>query len=660
MKFKLVSDYKPAGDQPLAIKQLADGFSDGKKKQTLVGVTGSGKTFTIANVIEKVQKPTLVIAHNKTLAAQLVSEFRQFFPENAVEYFVSYYDYYQPEAYMPTQDVFIEKDLEINEEIDKLRHAATASLISRKDVIVVASVSCIYGLGSPEFYEQKVLNLTVGQKIERQEILKRLISLQYSRSDVLLRGKFRLHGETFEIMRPDKEIVTRVEIKNGEILRMYEYDHLTGEVLEENLSNVFIFPAKHFVAPDDVIKDSVQKIRDEMEERVKHFEQSGKVVEAERIRRRTNFDMELVEEIGYCSGIENYSLYLSGRKVGEAPYTLMDYFGDDFLTIIDESHVTIPQIRAMYGGDYSRKKNLIEFGFRLPSAFDNRPLKFEEFEKRLKNTIFMSATPAEYELKATENKKVEQIVRPTGLIDPEIEIRPCERQVKDVVSEIKPRAEKRERVLITTLTKKMAEDLAEYLKEEDGINSEYLHSGVDTLDRIRILEELRLGKIDVLVGVNLLREGLDLPEVSLVAILDADKEGFLRSETSLIQTIGRAARNVNGKVILYADDITRSMKSAIDETKRRRKKQIAFNKKHGITPKTIKKAVKSIVASELKGEKELAQKDSVLKLESPKEIEKYIKLREKEMKEAAKQLEFERAAIIRDEISKLKRMTLKK
>lgn len=657
MKFKLKSNYKPAGDQPKAIAKIASGFNSGKKEQTLVGVTGSGKTFTVANIIEKVQKPTLVIAHNKTLAAQLVSEFRQFFPDNAVEYFVSYYDYYQPEAYMPNQDVFIEKDLEINEEIDKLRHSATAALISRKDVIVVASVSCIYGLGSPEFYEEKVLTLNKGDKIDRKEILKRLISLQYSRSEVLLRGKFRVHGETFEIMRPDKEIVTRVELKDGEVVLMYEYNHLTGEVLEKDVPTSLIFPAKHFVAPESVMKESVEKIREEMDKQVKSFEKKGKIVEAERIRRRTNFDTELIEEIGYCSGIENYSLYLSGRKPGESPYTLMDYFGRDFLTIIDESHVTIPQIRAMYGGDFSRKKNLIDFGFRLPSAFDNRPLKFEEFEKKLGKTVFMSATPAEYELEKCDRNVVEQIVRPTGLIDPEIDIRPCENQVRDVVMEIKPRAAKNERVLITTLTKKMAEDLAQHLKEEDGLKSEYLHSGVDTLDRIRILEELRLGKIDVLVGVNLLREGLDLPEVSLVAILDADKEGFLRSATALIQTIGRAARNVNGEVILYADSITKSMKKAIDETGRRREKQLEFNKKHHITPKTIEKEIKSIISHERDKEEEFV--DPILKLESPKEIEKYIKVRELEMKEAARQLEFERAAVIRDEVSKLKKMILK-
>ncbi len=659
MKFKLVSDYNPAGDQPVAIDKLTKGFFAGKKKQILVGVTGSGKTFTIANVIEKIQKPTLVIAHNKTLAAQLVSEFRQFFPNNAVEYFVSYYDYYQPEAYMPNQDVFIEKDLEINEEIDKLRHSATAALISRKDVIVVASVSCIYGLGSPEFYEKKVITLKVGQKIERKEILKRLISLQYSRSEVLLRGKFCLHGETFEIMRPDKEIIIRVELKNGEVIRVYEYNHMTGKVVQPDMSETLIFPAKHFVAPEDVLHDSVKSIRDEMKERVDYFEKKGKIVEAERIRRRINFDTELIEEIGYCSGIENYSLYLSGRKTGEAPYTLMDYFSDDFLTIIDESHVTMPQVRAMYEGDYSRKKNLIEFGFRLPSAYDNRPLKFEEFEKKLKDTIFMSATPANYELEKAEVENVEQIVRPTGLLDPSIEIKPCKNQVRDVIAQIKPRAKKNERVLITTLTKKMAEDLSEYLKEEDGIKSEYLHSGVDTLDRVRVLEDLRLGEIDVLVGVNLLREGLDLPEVSLVAILDADKEGFLRSETSLVQTIGRAARNVNGKVILYADSVTKSMKKAIDETSRRRKKQFEFNKKHNIIPQTIKKDIKSIVYREVENS-DYKNNDPVLKLESPEEIEKYLKLREFEMKEAAKQLEFERAAVIRDEVNKLRKMILKK
>jgi excinuclease ABC subunit B len=676
-KFKVKSSYRPAGDQPQAIKQLVDNLKAGKKDQVLLGVTGSGKTFTIANVIEKAQKPTLVIAHNKTLAAQLASEFRQFFPGNAVEYFVSYYDYYQPEAYLPTTDVYIEKDLEINEEIDRLRHSATAALLCRKDVIVVASVSCIYGLGSPEFYKDRVIEIALDKKINRSDLIKDLVKLQYSRSDVLLRAKFRVKGEVFEVMRPDREMVSRIEFQNGVVKRMVEYDHLTGEVLDDNVKQLFIFPAKHFIAPEPIVQASVKSIKKELKERVAFFEKEKKLVEAERIQRRTKHDLELIEEIGYCSGIENYSLYLSGRQPGESPYTLMDYFPKDFLCVIDESHVTVPQVHAMYGGDYSRKKNLIDFGFRLPSAFDNRPLKFEEFEEKTAQTIYVSATPAEYELsksKITNDKLqikskiqisnskhsgiVEQVVRPTGLVDPEIEIKPCQEQVKDVIVQAQKIIERGERVLVTTLTKKMAEDLAGFLKDTNGIKSEYLHSGVDTLDRIKILEELRRGKIDILVGVNLLREGLDLPEVSLVAILDADKEGFLRSETSLIQTIGRAARNVRGRVILYADSVTGSMKRAIDETERRRKKQLAYNKKHGITPKTIEKKISSIVDFELKPGS--VADDAALKLESPDEIKKYITLREKEMKQAAKQLEFEKAALIRDEIGKLKKMALRK
>ena len=679
-EFKVKSSYKPAGDQPEAIRELAGNLEAGKKDQVLLGVTGSGKTFTIANVIERVQKPTLVIAHNKTLAAQLANEFRQFFPENAVEYFVSYYDYYQPEAYLPTTDVYIEKDLEINDEIDRLRHSATAALLRRKDVIIVASVSCIYGLGSPEFYKEKVAELFVGKKIRRGEFIKELVRLQYSRSDVLSRSKFRVKGEIFEIMRPDKEVVNRVEIQNGVVKRMLEYDHLTGEIFKESIEQLFIFPAKHFIAPEPVIESSIESIKQELKERIAFFEKQKKLVEAERIQRRTKHDLELIEEIGYCSGIENYSLYLSGRKSGQAPYTLMDYFPKDFLCVIDESHVTIPQLRAMYGGDYSRKNNLVNFGFRLPSAFDNRPLKFEEFEGKLNQAIYVSATPAEYELlksqksnlknqndkeklkkKKTQKGKfykgiIEQVVRPTGLLDPEIEIKPCNNQVKDVIAQAKKVIARGERILVTTLTKKMAEDLASYLKEEKGIKSEYLHSEVDTLDRIRILEQLRRGKIDILVGVNLLREGLDLPEVSLVAILDADKEGFLRSETSLIQTIGRAARNVRGRVFLYADSITGSMKRAIDETERRRKKQLAYNKKHGITPKTIEKKISSIIDFEVNP---IPANDTVLKLESPEEIRKYITLRKKEMKQAANQLEFEKAALIRDEINELKKATLK-
>ncbi|MEA2007097.1 MAG: excinuclease ABC subunit UvrB [Patescibacteria group bacterium] len=657
-KFELKSAYKPAGDQPSAIEDLSNNIMSGKKHQTLLGVTGSGKTFTIANVIEKVQKPTLVIAHNKTLAAQLASEFRQFFPSNAVEYFVSYYDYYQPEAYLPSADVFIEKDLKINDEIDRLRHSATASLLSRKDVIVVASVSCIYGLGSPQFYADRMIELRKRDKIDRSKFISDLVRLQYGRSEVLERGKFRVQGETFEVMRPDKDVIIRVESSRGLIERIFEYEYLSGEIVEDNLAQTFIFPAKHFIAPEQIVRESLKKIKTEMKERVKFFEKEKKIVEAERIRRRTKFDLELIEEIGYCSGIENYSLYLSGRKPGEAPYTLMDYFPKNFLCVIDESHVTVPQIGAMFGGDYSRKENLVNYGFRLPSAFDNRPLKFEEFENKAKQTIFVSATPAKDEIEKSKNTTVQQIVRPTGLVDPQIVIKPCLKQVKDVIEQSKKIIVRGERVLITTLTKKMAEDLAQYLEEADGLKSEYLHSEVDTLDRIRIVEDLRREKIDILVGVNLLREGLDLPEVSLVAILDADKEGFLRSETSLIQTIGRAARNVRGKVILYADRVTGSMKRAIDETQRRRVLQQQYNKKHGITPQTIQKKIKSIVDFELNSSSEI--KDPVVKLESPSKIKKFITLREQEMKKAAKQLEFEKAAIIRDEISRLKRATLKK
>jgi excinuclease ABC subunit B len=664
--FKIVSSYRPSGDQPKAIKQLTKNIVSGKKFQTLLGVTGSGKTFTVANVIEETQKPTLVIAHNKTLAAQLASELRQFFPKSAVEYFVSYYDYYQPEAYLPSTDTFIEKDLEINEEIDRLRHAATAALLSRKDVIIVASVSCIYGLGSPEFYQQATFQIQKGQKADRKEIIRSLIEMQYQRSELLVRSKFRVRGDVFEIMRPDREIVIRIEMENKKVEKIMEYDHLTGEILSEKLDQVFIFPAKHFVVPEPLMQQSIEQIRSELKQRLGFFQKQRKIVEMERLRRRTEHDLEMMQELGYCSGIENYSLYLSGRKKGESPYTLIDYFPDDFLTVVDESHVTIPQLHAMFGGDYSRKKNLVEHGFRLPSAFDNRPLKFSEFEQKIGQTIFVSATPSKYELQKSQiadrgsqiNKGVvEQIVRPTGLVDPEIEIRPCKSQVKDVIREIGEIADRQERTLITTLTKKMAEDLAEFLKET-GIKSEYLHSNVDTLDRIRILEDLRRGKFDVLVGVNLLREGLDLPEVSLVTILDADKEGFLRSETSLIQTIGRAARNVRGRVILYADSITGSMKRAIDETERRRKLQSSYNKKHGITPKTIEKKIKSIIDFEINPQKEFNQE--FLNLEKYEDVSGYIKQREREMKDAAKRLEFEKAALIRDEIGKLRRLQLKK
>jgi len=657
-KFKIYSKLKPAGDQPQAIEKIVSSFKKGKQKITLLGVTGSGKTFTIANVIEKIQKPTLVIAHNKTLAAQLASEFRQFFPKNAVEYFVSYYDYYQPEAYLPTSDVYIEKDLEINEEIDRLRHAATAALLSRQDVIIVASVSCIYGLGSPEFYSQITLQIKKGEEFKREQVLGKLVQMQYSRSEILERGRFRIGGGVLEIMRPDREVVIRIEIEDEKVEKIREYDQISGEVLVEDMEKILIFPAKHFVAPEPILKEAFLKIEKELEERVNFFKKKGKIVEMERIRRRTEQDLELMKEIGYCKGIENYSLYLSGRKKGEPPYTLIDYFPDDFLLVVDESHVTIPQLRAMYGGDFSRKKNLVDFGFRLPSAFDNRPLKFDEFEKKLKRVIFVSATPAEYERK-NSSAVVEQIVRPTGLVDPEIVVKSCENQVQDVIAEIKKTVARKERVLITTLTKKMAENLSTFLREEKKVKAEYLHSEIDTLDRVKILEDLRRGKIDVLVGVNLLREGLDLPEVSLVGILDADKEGFLRSETSLIQTIGRAARNVRGRVILYADKETGSMKRAIGETRRRRKLQIAYNKKNHITPQTIKKKIKSIIDFET-NPSEAGLDETFLRLEKVEDVQRYIKQRQREMKEAAKNLEFEKAALIRDEIARIKKISLKK
>ena len=672
MKFKITSTYKLAGDQPQAVEKLVAGLKVGQKFQTLLGVTGSGKTFTMANVIEQVQKPTLVIAPNKTLAAQLAQEFRTFFPKNAVEYFVSYYDYYQPEAYIASSDTYIEKESQINEEIDRLRHATTAALLSREDVIIVASVSCIYGLGSPEYYRDITLEIKVGQKISRDEIMKEMIDMQYLRTDVLGRSKFRVTGETVEIMSPAREIVTRIELKDGQVKKIFEYDFLTGSELGK-LDKIAIFPAKHFVVPEPIMQEAQSAIEKDLDEQVALLKKNGKLLEAERLNRRTRQDIEMMREIGYCNGIENYSRYLTGRSAGEAPDTLIDYFPKDFLMVVDESHVTIPQVGGMFSGDFSRKTSLVENGFRLPSAFDNRPLKFSEFESKINQMIFTSATPAKYELEKSKiqnhksqiNSKsqiqnsnndgiVEQIIRPTGLIDPEIVIKPAKGQVKDVLPEIEKVVAKGERVLITTLTKKMAEDLSEFLLE-NKIKAEYLHSSVETLDRIRILENLRRGEFDVLVGVNLLREGLDLPEVSLVAILDADKEGFLRSETSLIQTIGRAARNVSGRVILYADKITGSMKRAIDETDRRRAVQIAYNKKHHITPQTIKKNIESIVDHEIRPEfsRDFAQ------LESLEDIQGYIKQKEREMKAASKALQFEKAAIIRDEISELRKLQLK-
>ncbi len=668
MQFKLHSEYQPAGDQPKAIEQLVAGLKVGHRAQTLLGVTGSGKTFTVANVIEKMQKPTLVIAHNKTLAAQLCNEFREFFPENAVEYFVSYYDYYQPEAYMPRTDTYIEKEAMINEEIDRLRHAATQALLTRRDVIVVASVSCIYNLGSPEEYQKTVLHLETGKTQQtrgREEIIRQLIEMQFERTNAdLTRGHFRAHGDVIEIMPMNEETLYRLLIETDEIISIQRLDPLTRKVIEP-LRDVWIFPAKHYVASSDRQKDSLRAIRQELKDRLEEFEKAGSVLEAERLSRRTRYDLEMIEQIGYCNGIENYSRYFDGRAPGEAPQTLIDYFADDFLTIIDESHVSIPQIYGMYNGDQARKKTLIEHGFRLPSALDNRPLKFEEFEEKIGQVIFTSATPGPYEKKVSE-KVVEQIIRPTGLVDPKITMRPVTPsdgsvgQVEDLIEEIQKRAAKHERVLVTTLTKKMAEDLTEFLKEK-GMNVQYLHSDVDTLDRITVLTDLRKGSYDVLVGVNLLREGLDLPEVTLVAILDADKEGFLRSETSIIQTIGRAARNVDGEVILYADEITGSLKRAIKETERRRELQLAYNTEHDITPRTVKKNIGDIRGM-LGGEEE-KNIQGVLSLEltaEPHEIEEVIAEKEYEMRQAAQKLDFETAAILRDEIAFLKKELKKK
>ena len=651
MKFQISSKFKPDGDQPKAIKELTAGLRRGDKFQTLLGVTGSGKTFTMANVIENVQKPTLVIAPNKTLAAQLAQEFRTFFPKNAVEYFVSYYDYYQPEAYISSTDTYIEKEADINDEIDRLRHAATVAVLSRKDTIVVASVSCIYGLGSPEYYEENSIRISVGDKLDRQKTISDLAAMHYIRSDVLLRARFRMTGENLEVVTPSREIVIRIEAKDGIVRRIVEYDLLTGEELGK-LDSTLIYPAKHFVVPEPVMQDAFSEIEQELDERVAYFKKNNKLLEAERIYRRTKQDLELMREVGYCNGIENYSRFLTGRKAGEPPYTLIDYFAKNFLIVIDESHVTVPQLNAMYNGDRARKASLIENGFRLPSAYDNRPLKFAEFQEKINQVIFTSATPAEYERTHT-SQVAEQIIRPTGLIDPELVLRPAKGQVKDIIQEVAKVVKGKERVLITTLTKKMAEDLSHYLKESQ-IKAEYLHSGVATIERVKILEDLRRGEFDVLVGVNLLREGLDLPEVALVAILDADKEGFLRSETSLIQTIGRAARNVRGRVVLYADSVTGSMKRAIDETNRRRARQTAYNEKHHITPQTIKKKIESIVDFELKPE--IPQE--FVNLESLEDIAGYIKQKEAEMKTAARNLEFEKAAVIRDEIVQLRKLQM--
>lgn len=657
MSFELGTDLRPAGDQPKAIDQLARNIELGEKNQVLLGVTGSGKTYTMASVINKVKKPALVIAHNKTLAAQLASEFRKFFPEAAVEYFVSYYDYYQPEAYMPNTDTYIEKEATINDEIDRLRHSATQSILNRKDTIIVASVSCIYGLGSPAQYEKKVLELSVDKKITRKEILDRLISMQYSRNDAeLARGNFRARGNNIEIMPVNAEIIYRVIIEDDKIGKIELVENMTRNILEEP-KQVFVFPAKHYVVDEKDMKKALGQIESDLAKQTKKFTDEGKFLEAERISRRTRYDLEMLKEIGYCNGVENYSRYFDGREPGEPPFTLLDYFYEgeakgDFLMFIDESHVTVSQLNGMYAGDKSRKETLVDFGFRLPAAIDNRPLKFEEFKKKMPSTIFVSATPGPYELGLVGDNKnliAEQIVRPTGLIDPEVDIRPSAGQIDDVVREAKARTEQGERTLITTLTKKMAEDLTTYLKERD-IKVRYLHSEVLTLDRIEIIKELRQGKFDVLVGVNLLREGLDLPEVSLVVILDADKEGFLRSETSLIQTIGRAARNVNGKVILYADQITGSIERALAETNRRRVIQLAYNKEHGITPTTIKSEIKSIL-SEIYS----LEPDDIEKRISEVDLKTLIRQKTKDMKKAAEELSFEEAAIIRDQIIKLKR-----
>lgn len=624
------------------------------KYQTLLGVTGSGKTFTMANVIQQVKKPTLVIAHNKTLAAQLCSEFKEFFPENAVEYFVSYYDYYQPEAYIPQTDTYIEKEATINEEIDKLRHSATAALFERRDVIIVASVSCIYGLGSPEDYRHLMLSLRQGQEYDRDCILRKLVEIQYARNDVdFRRGTFRVRGDVIEIFPASfTEKAIRVEMFGDEVERILEIDTLTGEILGQR-KHVSIFPASHYVIEPDRMKTALQAIEEELEERLAELRAQGKLLEAQRLEQRTRYDMEMMREMGFCPGIENYSRHLTGRRPGEPPYTLLDYFPDDFLIFIDESHVTIPQLRGMFEGDYSRKKTLVEHGFRLPSAIDNRPLKFEEFESKINQVIFVSATPGPYELEHSE-QVAEQIVRPTGLVDPRVEVRPIQGQIDDLLYEIRLRVEKNQRVLVTTLTKRMAEDLTQYLKEV-GVKVRYLHSEIDTLERQEIIRDLRLGEFDVLVGINLLREGLDLPEVSLVAILDADKEGFLRSETSLIQTIGRAARNMDGMVIMYADTITASMRKAIDETNRRRKLQMEYNRKHGIKPETVRKAVRDVIEATYAAEKpaRYVTRREVSNL-SKKETEKLIRDLERQMQDAARALEFEKAAELRDLIIDLR------
>ena len=652
--FELVSEYAPTGDQPQAINQLVKGFQEGNQCQTLLGVTGSGKTFTMANVIKKLNKPTLIIAHNKTLAAQLYSEFKEFFPNNAVEYFVSYYDYYQPEAYVPSSDTYIAKDSSVNDEIDKLRLSATSSLSERKDVIIVSSVSCIYGIGSPDDYQNMIISLRPGMEKDRDEVIRELIDIQYDRNEMdFHRGTFRVRGDVLEIFPADySETAVRVEFFGDEIDRITEIDILTGEI-KNALNHIAIFPASHYVVPIEKIRKAAVAIEEELKERVDYFKGEDKLLEAQRISERTNFDIEMLKETGFCSGVENYSRHLSGLKPGQPPYTLIDYFGDDFLIIIDESHKTIPQIRGMYAGDQSRKQTLVDYGFRLPSAKDNRPLNFEEFEDKIDQILFVSATPGEYE-ENHELLRAEQIIRPTGLLDPEVEVRPVEGQIDDLIGEVNKEIRKKNKILITTLTKRMAEDLTEYMKEL-GIRVRYLHSDIDTLERTQIIRDMRLDVFDVLVGINLLREGLDIPEITLVAILDADKEGFLRSEVSLIQTIGRAARNAEGRVIMYADVITDSMRIAIDETMRRRALQQKYNEEHGITPKTIKKAVRDLISIS----KAVAETEEKLEKDpesmSRKELENLIKKVQKQMQAAAADLNFEMAASLRDKMLELKK-----
>lgn len=647
--FKLVSDYKPMGDQIKAIDSLTKGIKRGDKGQTLLGVTGSGKTFTIANVIKNVNKPTLVLAHNKILAAQLCSEFKEFFPENAVEYFVSYYDYYQPEAYIPSSDTYIEKDSSINDEIDKLRHSATASLFERRDVIIVASVSCIYGLGDPDDYKNLIVSVRVGNTLDRNEFLKKLVDIQYTRNDIdFSRGTFRVHGDIVEVFpASSNEKALRIEFFGDEVDRICEIDTVTGEILNFR-SYVAIFPASHYATTAEKMKRAIVTIGDELNERAAYFKEHDKILEMQRLLQRTNYDLEMMQEVGFCQGIENYSRHISGRAPGTRPYTLMDYFPDDFLLVIDESHVTVPQVRAMYAGDRARKDTLVEYGFRLPSAYDNRPLNFKEFEGMINQVIFVSATPADYEKEHSENI-CEQVIRPTGLLDPEVIVRPISGQIDDLISEIHEITKKGQRVLVTTLTKKMAESLTDYLKDA-GIKVRYLHSDIDTIERMEIVRDLRLGVFDVLVGINLLREGLDIPETALVAILDADKEGFLRSETSLVQTIGRAARNSEGRVIMYADTVTRSMKAAIDETNRRREIQAKYNKDHNITPKSIKKDIRDVIQTVAQESASKSETES-----KPVSKEDKITALTSLMQAAAKNLEFEKAAKYRDEIEKLKK-----